>query len=132
MKLTSRTDSALRLLGCLASCQKGAVVPTKDLAHSENLSLKFLQGIVRDLVKGNILKAVSGPKGGVSLAFPAEEISFLQVVEVMEGPMHLVSCMEHPESCTEVSSCKIRGVLNQAQAAMQKVLAETSLATLAE
>ena len=130
MKLTKKTDYALRVLQDLATLEKGQVLPAKEMAKSNELSLKFLQSVLSDLAKEGLVKSTPGPKGGFFLNQPASEITVYRVVEVLEGPVHLMDCMAEATQCGEFSSCSIHGLFGRAQLAVMEILSSKSIADL--
>jgi Rrf2 family protein len=135
MKFTRKTDYALRAMQNLArryyrASEEGVVaspVPVPVLAGDSGLSLRFLSGIMARLSRKGLVKAVPGPKGGLTLARPPEGISILDIVEAAEGPINLMECMTHPENCSDASGCSIIGVLQTAQGALVNSLRHTNL-----
>ena len=130
MKLTRKTDYALRLLLRLAREGMEKAVPTRVIAEDEDISLKFLQTVASQLVGAGLISSVSGPKGGNQLAKSPEEINVLLVIEAMEGPLALMDCMELSTNCCEFERCGIHNLLGRAQIAMNEVLASSSIADL--
>tara|TARA_B110000483_G_C18169818_1_gene532836 strand:- start:1335 stop:1760 length:426 start_codon:yes stop_codon:yes gene_type:complete len=131
MKLTRKTDYALRLLTRLARGEQSQVLPTRLIAESEDISLKYLQSVASQLVASGLIESVPGAKGGNILAKPANKISVLDVIEIMEGQLALMDCMELSTNCCEFQGCGIHGLLGRAQIAMNEVLSSESIADLA-
>ncbi len=129
MRFTKRTDYALRLLIALAQ-RSGAAVPTREIALSEGLSLKFLQSVVSQLAEAGLVESTTGARGGHRLRKDASKISVLDVVEAVEGPMSLMDCMEESGQCGLFHGCRIHSLLGRAQFAMNEVLAGSSVADL--
>lgn len=133
MRFTRKTDYALRALQYLArraeveGVDAAVPVPVPVIAAETGLSLRFLSGIMATLSRHKVIRAVPGPKGGVSLARDPEAISILEVVEAVEGPINLMDCMAHPETCSDASGCTIVGVLGTAQAAFRNSLRQSNL-----
>jgi len=136
MKFTKKTDYALRTMQLLARQWydgNGGIpgdphpVPVQQISERCRLSARFLHGIVSKLSKAKLLRALSGPKGGVMLARDPESISILDIVEAVEGRINLMDCLEHPEQCGEFQGCSIMSVLHGAQAALAQSLANTNL-----
>lgn len=131
MKLTRKTDYALRLLSKLARVGQDKALPTRLIAEHEDISLKFLQSVASQLQSAQIIKSIPGPKGGNQLARPANQITVLEVIEIMEGELALMDCMEQSTNCCEFEKCGIQGLLGRAQIAMNEVLASETIADLA-
>jgi Rrf2 family protein len=142
MKFTKKTDYALRTMQFLARNHKKTLGGTSGLTgpiHSvsvqfisqqSHLSLRFLHGIVSQLSKAKLLKTVSGPKGGISLARPPEKISILEIIEAVEGPINMMDCFDHPHQCADHIQCSIMGVLRTAQTALVNHLKNSNLSLM--
>ena len=111
--LAQKTRYALRSLLYLAEEQDGAPVQLARIAQTQRVPPKYLELIMLDLKKAGFVKSTRGPKGGYRLARAPDEISFGDVVRVMEGPIALVSCAsvnfyEPCGDCHDEASCAIR------------------------
>lgn len=131
MKLTRKSDYALRLLTRLARLGPDKALPTRHIAEHEDISLKFLQSVASQLQTAGLIRSIPGPRGGNQLVRDAAKINVLEVIEVMEGQLALMDCMEHSSNCCEFEKCGIQGLLGRAQIAMNEVLASESIADLA-
>ncbi len=133
MKFTKKTDYALRTMQFLARFQNSpsespvGCVSVQHISEKSHLSLRFLHGIVSQLSKAKLLKTVSGPKGGISLSRAPEQISILEIIEAVEGPINLMDCFEHPHQCSEIQQCSILGVLRTAQSTLVNHLRNSNL-----
>ncbi len=82
-------------------------VPLKDTAERQGISKKYLEIIVRDLVKGVLVSGASGKGGGYRLNRAPEEYSVLEVLETMEEPIAAVACLEKDAPvCPRAGECK--------------------------
>ena len=111
--LAQRTRYALRSLLYLAEEQDGAPVQLARIAETQRVPPKYLELIMLDLKKAALVRSTRGPKGGYRLARAPAEISFGEIVRVMEGPIALVSCAsvnfyEPCGDCKDEASCAIR------------------------
>ena len=111
--LAQRTRYALRSLLYLAEEQDGAPVQLARIAQTQRVPPKYLELIMLDLKRAGLVQSTRGPKGGYRLARTPEEISFGDVVRVMEGPIALVSCAsvnfyEPCGDCHDEEACAIR------------------------
>jgi len=135
MKFTRKTDYALRALQNLtrrfyeaeASGVPARPVSVQVIAEEAGLSLAFLGGIMASLSRDGVVKAVPGPRGGVTLARLPEAISVLDIVESVEGAINLMDCIAHPENCKDAGGCNIMSVLHNAQDALMASLRSTNL-----
>jgi Rrf2 family protein len=111
--LAQRTRYALRSLLYLTEKQDGTPVQLARIAETQRVPPKYLELIMLDLKKAGLVKSTRGPKGGYRLARGPDEISFGDVVRVMEGPIALVSCAsvnfyEPCGDCHDEETCAIR------------------------
>jgi Rrf2 family protein len=111
--LAQRTRYALRSLLYLAEEQDGAPVQLARIAETQRVPPKYLELNMLDLKKAGLVRSTRGPKGGYRLARAPAEISFGEIVRVMEGPIALVSCAsvnfyEPCGDCKDEASCAIR------------------------
>jgi Rrf2 family protein len=86
-RISRRLDYGLQLMIALAGEPENRSQATALLAQKLNIPLPFLHQIGRSLIQGRLIKATPGPHGGLRLNGPAEEITLLQIVETLEGPV---------------------------------------------
>ncbi len=126
MKLTTQTDYALRTLMYLATRSTRAHV--SDVATTFGISVNHVAKVVNLLARGGYIHSTRGVGGGIELAQAAEQISIGQVIELIEGDMHLLSCVGEDDSCSIHSFCKLKGVLAEAERVQRKYLNGVMLA----
>ncbi len=105
MLLTRKTDYALVSLAGLARLG-GEAASARDLAEQLHLPLPVLRNILKELATHGLLVSSRGPSGGYRLAKPAHDISLAEIVEVIEGPVQLLTCCPGDGDET-VSRCRI-------------------------
>jgi Rrf2 family protein len=111
--LTQKTRYALRSLLYIAEKQDQAPVQLARIAETQRVPPKYLELIMLDLKNAGLVKSTRGPKGGYRLARKPADISFGDIVRVMEGPIALVSCASTNfyapcGDCHDQGSCAIR------------------------
>ncbi|HEX3032301.1 MAG TPA: Rrf2 family transcriptional regulator [Bacillota bacterium] len=123
MKINHATDYAFRALVFLSGQPQGKVVDAQSISQSEVIPMRFLLKIMPSLIKAGIVGSQRGPGGGYLLAKPPEEITFLDVVEAIEGPIKLNRCLEDYSLCSKQGAphCKIHQALEDIQ---NKLVAE--------
>ena len=84
-------------------------VNVKQIAQATGASEAHLSKVLQRLVKGRILRSVRGPKGGFMLEKTPEEINFLQIYEMIEGPVDSEGCPNHRRECP-FAYCIFRGI----------------------
>lgn len=112
LALTKKTDYALVALWQL-SRREGSVQSAREIATSSGIPQPMVTNVLKHLAQAGIVTSARGASGGYGLARPVEHISLHEVVEIIEGPMHLVRCMPGPEegddgSCELAGRCPIR------------------------
>ena len=91
----------------LAENDSGSCVPLKDIAARQHISKKYLEIIVKDMVAGGLLVGVSGKGGGYRLCRKPEEYPIGEIIELMEGSLATVSCLENGAApCPRAAECE--------------------------
>jgi Rrf2 family protein len=106
----------------------GDLAQIHDIAEHCGLPEPFLGQILRLLVRGGLVQSKKGVGGGFTLARKPETISFLEVLEALEGPVAVNRCQSPVEHCHREGKCSMEFVWGRAQEALIKVLRETTLA----
>lgn len=107
MMVSTRGRYALRVLVDLAENKGDGYVTLQTIADRQEISEKYLESIVRDLVRGKFIEGVRGKGGGYRLACPPDEISVLEVLRRMEGTLVPVACLEEDaKPCPRASGCR--------------------------
>jgi len=87
MKISRSTGYALVAVGYIAKNYKDGAVLAARISKEYGIPLEYLLKILQQLVRANVLRSKRGPRGGFFLARPAEDITLLQVIEAVDGPM---------------------------------------------
>ncbi len=87
MKLSRASSYAIAYLAHLAREKPDKPVPSHEVARELNLPERFLLKILGLLVNAGILRSVKGPNGGYTLARPAKDVTLLEIVEAVDGPI---------------------------------------------
>lgn len=104
--ISTKARYALRVMIDLTGHQEDGYVPLKDIAARQGISEKYLEIILRMLVKGKLLKGLRGKGGGYMLTRPPREYIIGEIIELTEGPLAPVSClMPEAEPCSRKSHC---------------------------
>lgn len=127
MKLSTKTRYGTRLLVDLARhCHKGPV-QIGEVAKRQNISVKYLEQIIRPLKEAELVFSVRGPKGGHVLARSADEISLGEIVRLLESQVDLVECVSNPENCEMSDDCQVRFAWQEATRAIYDTLDSITL-----
>ena len=104
--ISTKGRYALRAMLDLAKHENNGFVPLKDIAAREDLSKKYLEIIVKDLVNGGLLIGVSGKGGGYKLSRRPDEYTVGEILELLEGTLSPVACLEkNAAACPRASEC---------------------------
>lgn len=104
--ISTRARYALRVMADLASHQEYGYIPLKDIAARQEISEKYLEIIIKLLVKGKLVKGLRGKGGGYMLVRPPEEYIIGEIIELTEGPLAPVAClMPDAEPCSKKDRC---------------------------
>lgn len=131
MQITRQADYAVRAIIYLSMLNPGEKSSTKNIAETQTIPLSFLAKIIAQLSVAGIIKTLRGAKGGVSLAKNPEEISVLEVVEAIDGPILLNECVVSTHDCP-IEKCAMRGIWVRSQKSLVKELKSTNFQSLAD
>ena len=107
MLISTKGRYALRMMIDIAENQKDGYVTLKDVAQRQDISKKYLEQIALHLSQAGMLRAVRGYQGGYMLSKPASEYTVHGILQVVEGSMCPVSCLEQqPNACARCHGCK--------------------------
>ena len=105
--ISTRGRYALRVMIDLAKQPEDHYIPLKDIADRQGISKKYLEIIVRDLVNGKLVTGISGKGGGYKLSRKPEDIPVGEIIELTEGTMSSVACLENgAEPCPRADMCE--------------------------
>lgn len=131
MKLTTRSRYGTRLLLDIALHSKDGLVPGKDTAEREGISLKYLEKLIKMLNEAGYVKGKRGPNGGNVLTMPPEEISIGAVAKILDGQDDpVLECEGDVSNCPRAAVCLRRSIWDDASQAMYKMLDSYTLADL--
>jgi len=132
MKLSTRGRYGVRALLDLALHSGKGTVLLKDIARRQGISLPYLEHVVTPLVAAGLVKSTRGARGGVLLLKPPAEIKLSEVVQVLEGSLAPVDCVNNPALCHRSTFCVTRDIWVEMKEAMSHVLDSTTLQDLVE
>jgi Rrf2 family protein len=124
--LSKKAQYALKALGYLATKTKEGPVLITTIAKEKNIPLKFLENILLELNKADILGSKKGKGGGYYLKQDPAKISLAKIIRIIDGPIALLPCVSlyFYERCLDCNEkvCKLNSVLIQARDAILSVL----------
>ncbi|MDD2366873.1 MAG: Rrf2 family transcriptional regulator [Desulfuromonadaceae bacterium] len=132
MELTRKGEYAIRGIVYLAGRPLDKVCLLSDIATAVDVPPTFLAKIFQQFSKIGLVKSFRGTGGGFLLGRPAENITLLEVVEAVEGPIVPNRCVAAPAECERSGYCNVHPVWRQVQLEIKSVLEGVSLRELVE
>ena len=131
--LSQKGRYALKALTQLTLGDEKTPSHVKAIAEAQNIPYKFLEGIMSDLRRANMVVSVRGKYGGYILARSPNEIMFGDVIRAIDGPLAMVPCASinfyrRCDDCDDEATCAIRRVLSGVRNEVSEILDKTSLA----
>ena len=128
MKISTKGRYGLRILMDLALNQSEKPRLIRDIAKSQQISEKYISRLVIALRKAGMIRSVRGVNGGFHIAKKPEDITLLDVIEVMEGPLSIVDCVSAPKRCKISENCAPREVWCKLNEDIRDLMRGTTLA----
>ena len=129
--ISTKGRYALRVMIDLAKNENGQPMPLKDIAERQGISKKYLEIIVKDLVDGKLIKGASGKGGGYVLLRKPEDYSVGEIVELMEGTLAPVACLQKDaEECPRYASCATLPLWQELDQLVHNILYQKKLTDL--
>jgi Rrf2 family protein len=131
--ISQKAKYALRALVVLARADAEKALFISDIAEEQNIPKKFLEQILLDLKHQGIVMSRRGKMGGYLLLKPADEITFGEVLRLIDGPIAPLPCLSkiayrRCEDCQDEATCEIRHVFNEVANVTRAVLDKTTIA----
>lgn len=110
IKITKHVDYGIVLLSCFVSKEGDAIFNARDLAGMTRLPLPMVSKILKVLARNGFLESQRGVKGGYFLTRDVGEISVLDVIQALDGPVFITQCADHRgEECAIECHCPVSG-----------------------
>ena len=105
--ISTKGRYALRVMIDLAEHEGEGNIPLKSIADRQDISKKYLEIIVKELVRGGLVAGVSGKGGGYSLRRKPEDYTVGEILDLMEGTLAPVACLADPDyDCPRADFCQ--------------------------
>ena len=131
MKLSTKGRYGVRLMIDLAIHYGEGPVLLREIAKREEISEKYLSNLVNPLKSRGLVEATRGVHGGYVLGRSPAEITLNEIIEVLEGPLCLVDCVEKPAVCNRGSVCVTRDLWSEVAQGISQILGKYTLADMA-
>lgn len=132
LRISRRTDYAIRVMIALAAQPEGTYVPAPHIGQQMLIPQPFLVKVVGDLKRCGLIVTAAGRTGGLSLARSAAQISLCDIVEGVEGPIILNTCLVRPGECPRDMICSAHPVWARIQALLRQEMSSITIDHLAE
>ncbi len=130
MQITRQADYALRAMMYLAKLEPNQRAATSEIAKEKQIPPSFLAKIISQLSIAGFVHTSRGARGGVMLSRPASEISVLDVVEAIDGPITVNECTLSSAGCPFSNNCPLHDLWCGVQQEMVKRLKSTNFAQI--
>lgn len=132
MQITRQADYAIRAVLYLSQVSNGQRASTSQIAQEQKIPPSFLAKIVSQLSVAGLLQTSRGARGGVSLARAPKDITLLEVIEAIDGPILLNECVADEANCSFTEDCPLRPVWCDAQSELVSRLKSTDFGQFAK
>lgn len=130
MQLTARSLYGTRLLLDMAEYYGKGPIKLKVIAKRQNISVKYLELIIRTLKNGNYIRSFRGPRGGHVLSKPPDKITVGEIVALLEGSSFLTPCSASFKFCKRSGKCLTRQLWIEASRVLFGCLNQITFADL--
>ncbi len=110
MKISTRGRYGTRMMLDLTVHHERGPIPLREIAKRQDLSVKYLDQLIIPLKAAGFIRSVRGARGGYALAKKPEKISVGQIIEILEGGLYLVDCVQDPKICERAKECLTRKI----------------------
>lgn len=131
MMISTRGRYALRVMIDLAEHSKGDYIAMKSVAERQEISLKYLEKILRLLVSAGLIEGVHGKGGGYRLTRAPQDYPVSEILQVTEGSLAPVACLECGEQkCNRSAECRTLPMWKELDRLINEYLGHVTLASL--
>lgn len=132
MKISTRGRYGLRIMVDLALHQQAGPVIMREISERQGITEKYLWQVINLLKSAGLVTSVRGAKGGYALAKSPSDVSVLEIISVLEGPVVVVDCVDSAESCERSSACVTREVWKRIENSLKQTMSGITLQELVE
>jgi Rrf2 family protein len=108
LKLSKKVEYALIAVMHMDATHSSDLAAAREISEQYSIPGELLGKVLQLLAKARLIESVQGSKGGYRLVQSVENITLGQIVEAVEGPVHLANCQSDPACCDQYSSCNIK------------------------
>ena len=133
LKISQKLEYAMRAMIELSTREANVLVPAREIAHAQQIPLRFLEQQLGALHKAGLVESFRGAGGGCRLAKDPGEITVAAIADAIEGQLFPMFCLEPSDhTCFADSRCGLQGFWGDVARAIKRVFEETTVAALAE
>jgi FeS assembly SUF system regulator len=132
LKLSKRADYALIAVKHLATHGAEHSHSAADIAEAYGISPQLLAKVLQRLAKHGVVTARHGSSGGYQLARHPKDISALEVISAVDGPLVITSCVTSHGACDQSNTCTVREPLRKVNESIAQVLRAVSISQMTE
>ena len=132
LRLSKKADYALMAMKHLAERSSQGSLSAKDVADAYGIPSEALAKILQKLVKAGLLQSQHGTNGGYMLARAAHTISAFEVIQAIDGPLFITSCITVRGECGQSDRCNIREPLRKVNESIESVLKRIKISHMRE
>lgn len=132
MKLSTKGRYAARAMLDLAFHYGEGLILLKDIARRQQISERYLEHLITPIKAAGLVTSMRGARGGFTLAKPPSQIRLSEIIQIVEGSIAPVECVDDPDICSRADLCVTRDIWTEMQKAMSGVLESTTLQDLIE
>ncbi len=130
MQITQTADYAVRTVVYLALHRKDGPVAAANIAREMTIPVDYISKVVQALSRAGLVESVPGRNGGARLARDPAELSMLEIVEAVDGPVALTRCVTRPGACPRDSYCIVHDFWKSTQKGLVSVLSGTKISDI--
>ena len=131
-KLSKKTDYALIAVKHLATHSENGSCSASDIAEAYGISPALLAKVLQKLARRGLVAARHGSSGGYKLVKAPQDISALEVISAIDGPLSITSCVTHRGDCDQTSTCTVREPLRRVNESILQVLSTVTISQMSE
>jgi len=132
MKVSMKGDYGVRALVELAHRYGEGQVQSAAIANAQSIPEPYLDQLLTTLRRAGFIRSVRGPQGGHALIRDPHDLRLSEVIAALEGSLAPIACLDDPEGCRKTTTCCLRSVWQEIEAATLRVLEGVTIADLAE
>jgi Rrf2 family protein len=132
MKVSMKGDYGVRALVELAHRYGEGPVQSAVIAHRQSIPEPYLDQLLTSLRRAGFIRSVRGPQGGHALIRDPHDLKLSEVIAALEGSLAPIACLDDPEGCRTTTSCCLKPVWQEIEAATIRVLESVTISDIAE